>query len=114
MKSPPEKTQKVSPKVKTSSGNSTNTTTPSAPTTKVKSPAPPLSPPVLESSGAAPLTSSPSSHGSKKKLPTNTRSLMLTGRGVTTQMLIEQQILEPGEKLLSINYLVSISDHIYR
>ena len=32
---------------------------------------------------------------------------MLTGRGVTTQMLIEEQILEPGEKALSINYLVS-------
>jgi len=31
---------------------------------------------------------------------------MLTGRGVTTQMLIQEQILEPGEKNLSINYLV--------
>ena len=36
------------------------------------------------------------------------RGSMLTGRGVTMQMLIDEAILEPGEKLLSIDYLVSI------
>lgn len=33
------------------------------------------------------------------------RGSMLTGRGVTMQMLIDEAILEPGEKLLSIDYL---------
>jgi len=32
---------------------------------------------------------------------------LLTGRGVTIAMLIEDGIMEPGEKLLSIDYLVS-------
>ncbi|XP_057303822.1 MPN domain-containing protein-like [Hydractinia symbiolongicarpus] len=39
----------------------------------------------------------------KKKQPG--RSSLLTGRGVTTQMLIDEQILDPGEKCLTINYL---------
>lgn len=32
----------------------------------------------------------------------------LTGRGVTIAMLIEDGVMEPGEKLLSIDYLVRI------
>ena len=54
---------------------------------------------------SSPKSSSPSASSSSKKKQT-TRNLMLTGRGVTTQMLIQEQILEPGEKNLSINYLV--------
>ena len=49
----------------------------------------------------------------KKELPVNEpkkkrrpRGSMLTGRGVTMQMLIEENILDPGEKVLSIDYLV--------
>ena len=34
------------------------------------------------------------------------RGSLLTGRGVTMQMLIDDNILEAGEKLLSIDYLV--------
>ena len=34
------------------------------------------------------------------------RGSLLTGRGVTMQMLIDEHILEAGEKLLSIDYLV--------
>lgn len=33
----------------------------------------------------------------------------LTGRGVTIAMLIEDGVMEPGEKLLSIDYLVRIT-----
>ncbi len=33
---------------------------------------------------------------------------MLTGRGVTMHMLIDDEILQTGEKLLSIDYLVRI------
>lgn len=47
----------------------------------------------------------------KKKQPG--RSSLLTGRGVTTQMLIDEQILDPGEKFLTINYLVSILFHSF-
>lgn len=36
----------------------------------------------------------------------------LTGRGVTIAMLIEDGVMEPGEKLLSIDYLVRICDFI--
>lgn len=54
----------------------------------------------VTSSPVSNITNSPKSN--KKK-----RNLMLTGRGVTTQMLIEEQILEPGEKALTIDYLVS-------
>ena len=36
------------------------------------------------------------------------RGSLLTGRGVTMQMLIEENILEAGERLLSIDYLVGI------
>ena len=35
------------------------------------------------------------------------RGSLLTGRGVTMQMLIDENILQAGEKLLSIDYLVS-------
>ncbi|XP_066928133.1 MPN domain-containing protein-like [Clytia hemisphaerica] len=52
----------------------------------------------VTSSPVSNITNSPKSN--KKK-----RNLMLTGRGVTTQMLIEEQILEPGEKALTIDYL---------
>ena len=45
---------------------------------------------------------------SRKRQPS--RGSLLTGRGVTTQMLIDEQILEAGEKCLTINYLVSIPD----
>jgi len=39
----------------------------------------------------------------KKRAPG--RSSILTGRGVTTHMLIQEQILEAGEKFLTIDYL---------
>ena len=34
---------------------------------------------------------------------------VLTGRGVTLGMLLEDGVMEPGEKCLSIDYLVSTS-----
>ncbi|XP_065654976.1 MPN domain-containing protein isoform X3 [Hydra vulgaris] len=47
----------------------------------------------------SPMKDSPT----KKKVLS--KSAMLTGRGVTTQMLIEENILEAGENNLTINYL---------
>ena len=41
--------------------------------------------------------------GKKGRRP---RGSLLTGRGVTMQMLIDEDILQAGEKLLSIDYLV--------
>jgi hypothetical protein len=41
----------------------------------------------------------------KQTKPRKPRSF-LTGRGVTIAMLIEDGVMEPGEKLLSIDYLV--------
>ena len=39
---------------------------------------------------------------------------VLTGRGVTLGMLLEDGVMEPGEKCLSIDYLVSTSSlHVY-
>ena len=44
--------------------------------------------------------------GGLSRRKTSSAKSLLTGRGVTTQMLIEEEILEPGEKCLTINYLV--------
>ena len=49
-----------------------------------------------------------------EKPPSNTKSKgrrkprsVLTGRGVTLGMLLDDGVMEPGEKCLSIDYLVS-------
>ena len=53
-----------------------------------------------------------------EKLQSNTKSKgrrkprsVLTGRGVTLGMLLDDGVMEPGEKCLSIDYLVSFRQH---
>ena len=55
-----------------------------------------------------------------EKPPSNTKSKgrrkprsVLTGRGVTLSMLLDDGVMEPGEKCLSIDYLVSFRHYVW-
>lgn len=55
-----------------------------------------------------------------EKPPSNTKSKgrrksrsVLTGRGVTLSMLLDDGVMEPGEKCLSIDYLVSFIHKVW-
>ena len=58
----------------------------------------------VEEEGA--VSAKPNTEDTPARKGRKQKGSLLTGRGVTMQMLIDDNILEAGEKLLSIDYLV--------